>query len=82
MFYFADMLTPDTKLVLVNTVYFKGEWRQEFEREATRKENFYLNDSTSVKAEMMNFTKTIDYGKFAEMDAHAIALSYKVLFYI
>ena len=32
-----------TKLALVNTVYFKGQWDREFKKENTKEEEFWLN---------------------------------------
>ncbi len=32
-----------TKLVLVNAIYFKGNWEKKFPKEATRDEQFKLN---------------------------------------
>lgn len=35
--------SSSTKLVLINTVYFKGLWDREFKKEHTREEEFWLN---------------------------------------
>ncbi len=32
-----------TKLVLVNAIYFKGNWNEKFPKDATRDEQFKLN---------------------------------------
>nr|KAF6422899.1 hypothetical protein HJG63_008686 [Rousettus aegyptiacus] len=36
-------LSSSTKLVLVNSVYFKGQWDTEFKKEDTQEEEFWLN---------------------------------------
>lgn len=36
-------LNSFTKLVLVNIVYFKGQWDKEFKKENTKEEEFWLN---------------------------------------
>lgn len=36
-------LNSSTKLVLINTVYFKGLWNREFKKENTKEEDFWLN---------------------------------------
>uniref|UniRef100_A0A4X1TV10 Serpin domain-containing protein n=1 Tax=Sus scrofa TaxID=9823 RepID=A0A4X1TV10_PIG len=36
-------LSSSTTLVLVNAIYFKGRWLQEFKKENTSKEKFWLN---------------------------------------
>jgi serpin B len=46
-------LTADTRLVLVNAIYFKGLWALQFQRTATRDEPFYLEDGKKVRVPLM-----------------------------
>jgi serpin B len=46
-------LDTDTRLVLVNAVYFKGMWVLKFQRTDTRDELFYLEDGGNVRAPLM-----------------------------
>ena len=43
-----DSLDSTTVLVLVNAVYFKGQWNQKFQEESTAEEKFWLNKVLSV----------------------------------
>ena len=43
-----DSLDSSTVLVLVNAVYFKGQWNQKFKKESTVEEKFWLNKVLSV----------------------------------
>ena len=43
-----DSLNRCTVLVLVNAVYFKGQWNQKFKEEHTAEEKFWLNKVLSV----------------------------------
>ena len=43
-----DSLDSSTVLVLVNAVYFKGQWNQKFREEHTAEEKFWLNKVSSV----------------------------------
>lgn len=47
-------LTDLTKLVLINAIYFKGDWKNQFDECQTHKDDFYLNDGSSKKIEMMS----------------------------
>jgi serpin B len=46
-------VTSATRLVLVNAIYFHGEWQQAFERKATRPEPFYA-EGTQRNVAMMH----------------------------
>ena len=48
-----DDLQPDTRLVLVNTLYFNGEWTEAFEMEITQKAPFTLNNGTQKLVPLM-----------------------------
>lgn len=41
------------RLILVNAIYFKGNWLNKFNKEKTRKEPFHLQDGTSKEVDMM-----------------------------
>lgn len=43
-----------TRLVLVNAIWFKGEWLWPFEKAATKDESFYVNPTEKVTAPLMH----------------------------
>lgn len=55
------VITPDTRLVLTNAIYFYGAWAEEFMPEATRDEPFFLLDGSSVTVPMMRRTALYPY---------------------
>ena len=57
-------LAPLTKLVLVNAIYFKGNWAKRFDPKKTSVMNFYLLEGNTAKIPMM-FQK----GEFRIKDA-------------
>ncbi len=48
-------ITADSRLVLTNSVYFKAKWADDFEKDATRDEDFY-GASGVTKTKMMHRT--------------------------
>ena len=46
---FLDSLTVDTKLVLVNAIYFKSPWKYPFPARSTNKAAFYVGNYSSIK---------------------------------
>ena len=61
-----DLIAPggigrDTRLVLVNAVYFKGKWVLQFRKALTRDEPFYLEGGGTVQAPLMRQERQIWY---------------------
>ena len=53
-----DLISPaalgaDTRMVLVNAIYFKGEWVKKFLKRRTSKKEFYFNNEKNVEVDMM-----------------------------
>jgi serpin B len=68
-------ITPDTRLVLTNAIYFKGDWANKFDMTATQSENFYLSADKTVKAPLMH--RTGKYGYFDGGTFQMLELPYK-----
>jgi serpin B len=50
----ADSLNELTRLVLVNAIYFKGNWLQKFDTAQTSKQNFRLPEGGAKQVDMMH----------------------------
>lgn len=60
----AFPLTSDDIAVLVNTIYFKDQWVQQFSPEQTIKGEFILSDQSKVSCDFMrNYTESLNYGE-------------------
>lgn len=55
------VLNPDTRLVLVNAIYFYGSWMFNFEEANTMDDTFTLLDGSTVTVPMMNQTQNLAY---------------------
>jgi len=52
-----------TRLTLVNAIYFKGLWQNQFKKEETFKQNFFVSESEKTEVEMMHLTKKFKYAE-------------------
>ncbi|XP_026635907.1 serpin I2 [Microtus ochrogaster] len=57
---------PLTRLVLVNAIYFKGDWQEKFRKEDTEMTEFHKKDGSAVKVPMMKALLRAKYGYFSE----------------
>ena len=59
-------VSPATRLVITNAVYFKGEWLKPFEASSTRPKDFHLADGKTVSTPMMTeyMYDSTGYGAF------------------
>lgn len=55
-------LSPTTKAVLTNSIYFKGMWKNHFDEDLTKNETFYTGEGTA-EVPMMNGEKDLYYGE-------------------
>jgi serpin B len=69
-----DQIESDEVLFLINAIYFKGSWRDAFERQDTREEPFHSADGRDRTASLMNQTDTLRYQE--TNDYQAVELLY------
>lgn len=62
-----NTITPLTRLVLTNAIYFKGDWKSQFKKDQTRDEVFNDGLDRKIKTPMMHQTM-----KFKYLDAGAL----------
>ena len=63
------MLAPDTRLVLTNAIYFKGNWASQFKKDRTKDEPFFLSAGKKIDVPMMNQTGNFKYAANGAMRA-------------
>lgn len=58
----AEDFSPITRLALVNAVYFRGSWKNQFRAENTRAFSFSRDDGSEVQTRMMYQKGDFYYG--------------------
>lgn len=57
----AANISSNTKLLISNAVYFKGEWLNKFEKQKTISAPFFTNVENQYKVDFMNMTESLPY---------------------
>jgi serine protease inhibitor len=71
-------LKPDTRLVLTNAIYFKGDWEKQFKKEDTKDEDFHLSATQAIKTPLMNMTSGIRWFNYFDGGLfQALEISFK-----
>jgi len=71
-----EMLSTDSRVVLINAVYFKGEWKYKFNKEFTIKSDFYTSETESTPVDFMHIEGQYHYTELNDLDASALEMKY------
>jgi serpin B len=71
----VDDLTGMSPMLVMNAVYFRGKWRESFNRELTKEENFVLPDSRVRRVMMMRQSDEFTYEE--RKGTQIVALPYR-----
>ncbi|XP_028659848.1 leukocyte elastase inhibitor-like isoform X1 [Erpetoichthys calabaricus] len=65
-----------TRLVLVNAIYFKGNWEKKFQESSTRNEQFRINKNETKEVKMMHQKSKFKFAFIPEMQCQILELPY------
>ncbi|MCX5782276.1 MAG: serpin family protein [Elusimicrobia bacterium] len=68
------VLSDQTKMVLINAIYFKGSWDKKFIKNSTKIDKFWISTSTCVDVKMMYQKNNFSYQE--KEDVQVIELPY------
>merc|ERR1712004_86637 len=73
----ADKLDPLTRLILVNAIYFKGEWANKFDPARTNKDEFTKTNGEKVPVDMMWIKKKFQVLDHRDLGCQILEMPYK-----
>ncbi|XP_061394168.1 alaserpin-like [Musca vetustissima] len=73
----AEDLDENTRLLLLNAIYFKDEWARPFIGPRTQPKKFYVDATNYVNVNLMVTFGDFLYGKIDYLDATALEMPYK-----
>ena len=72
------VIDSSTELILVNAIYFKGIWQNEFDRRATRSKDFFVSKNEKAKVKMMKLKTNFKHiANGGELDCQLLELPYQ-----
>ncbi|CAN0405005.1 unnamed protein product [Rangifer tarandus platyrhynchus] len=72
----ANSINAETRLILVNAVYFKGSWSEKFNKEYTREMPFRINQKEQRPVQMMFQDGEFRLARIQEVQAQVLELPY------
>ncbi|XP_027574185.2 alpha-1-antitrypsin-like [Pipra filicauda] len=72
----VESLDPNTMMVLVNYIFFKGSWEKPFNNLKTRDDDFFLDARNSVKVKMMHQNKAFNIHRDENLSCWVVEIPY------
>lgn len=67
----------DAQMLMISSIYFKGQWKLPFNSSFTKEEPFYNEDNEVVaQVQMMTQTALFNYAPIIELQSHVLELPY------
>ncbi|VDN24085.1 unnamed protein product, partial [Gongylonema pulchrum] len=70
----VENIHDDTRLMLINAVYFKGTWKEQFRKELTRMKPFYISENNQKEVDMMAMKEKFSY--YEDDDVQVLGMPY------
>ena len=71
------MLGPATRMVLINAIHFKGDWKTKFNVALTKEKDFLTESGQTVKVPTMHLEMKIEIAVLEQLKSKVLRLPYK-----
>ncbi|XP_016929828.3 serine protease inhibitor 42Dd [Drosophila suzukii] len=72
----SDM-SSDLSAIVVNVIYFRGQWKYQFRADQTHEADFYISSEKNITVEMMTMSQSLFSAYLNDLDAKVIELPYR-----
>ncbi|XP_053602164.1 antichymotrypsin-2-like isoform X2 [Plodia interpunctella] len=72
-----NMFSKYTRIVLINAIYFLGNWETQFNPNLTHTQDFYITKDDTVPVEIMFRKGSYKYANSSSLDAEILEIPYK-----
>lgn len=66
-----------TRFVLINAIYFKGTWENKFPKSQTNLNDFYVDDTNTIKVQFMKNEANYRYNQLISLNAAILEMKYQ-----
>lgn len=70
-------ISPDTRLVLANAIYFKGNWQEQFKKERTTEQDFHISEQKVGKVNLMTKKAKYNFAFDENLKVQLLEIPYK-----
>ncbi len=71
-----EEVPPDTRLIQLNVIYFKGRWKYPFDERHTHLKDFHINNSTKTQVSTMYLDEPLKIKYFPELESDVLDMPY------
>ena len=72
-----EKVSPDTRLILLNVIYFKGRWKYPFFERYTDLRDFHIDNSTQIQHSSMYLDEPLKIQYFPELESDVLDMPYE-----
>ncbi|XP_055316923.1 serine protease inhibitor 42Dd-like [Sitodiplosis mosellana] len=73
-----NMLTSDSGIILLNAIYFKGDWERKFNEKFLTKQNFHNSETETVSVDFMHIEDEFNFALLDDLDAAALEMKIRL----
>lgn len=77
MYIFSVEIKADTRMILLDAVYFESNWKKPFDKSYTEKEMFFTSNSSKL-VDMMRNEDNYYWGNLTDLGVQFIEIPYEV----